>query len=447
MEKHINQMTEEELVETAKKINDEDNEKNALAFLDTVTSQENLAFFAKNLEYYAGFYALKKITDENILVKFINTEANVKKCEIAIEKIANQNTIINILYTSGNTNAIVAAIAQITDQKALAAFANSTTDEYLRLEAILKITDADVLEKAGIVRADYATDISMTKEGIFINNKLVLAKGKIDSKAIEKVLDYHGSIDYGNLHFYNKKGIVIPYAKKSDITVHYSDDKTLFRGNLTIGGVPHENVPFSKRECSNEYIASPLEGYAKRCGDYIAIFKYGGLTKEEEKKFGKKTFKSVYLAYKKMPAPIKEIGEYLVFENFNFKLAIIQELMYNQNITPSKFDVYEFLDRDYVEKYGYDELEKARDYFEQYKIDKAYERYVKELNIDAGDEIYGELFPFWDGEDEIYNITDISEAEIMQFTKLKKISSWHNLSKKTLSILKKQRIRFVCDNE
>ena len=36
------------------------------------------------------------------------------------------------------------------------------------------------------------------------------------------------------------------------------------------------------------------------------------------------------------------MSDFLQFDNFNFKLAIIQKLMYEQNVLEPRFDVYSF---------------------------------------------------------------------------------------------------------
>lgn len=43
------------------------------------------------------------------------------------------------------------------------------------------------------------------------------------------------------------------------------------------------------------------------------------------------------------------MSDFLQFDNFNFKLAIIQELMYEQNVLEPRFNVYSFVNlRNYL---------------------------------------------------------------------------------------------------
>ena len=42
--------------------------------------------------------------------------------------------------------------------------------------------------------------------------------------------------------------------------------------------------------------------------------------------------------------------------------------------------------------------------------------------MDGGNEIYTQIIPFWDGEDDYFDVKDISENEIKQFHNLKRIT-------------------------
>ena len=41
--------------------------------------------------------------------------------------------------------------------------------------------------------------------------------------------------------------------------------------------------------------------------------------------------------------------------------------------------------------------------------------------MDGGNEIYSQIIPFWDGEDDYFDIRNVSEEEIRQFKNLKKM--------------------------
>ncbi len=114
----------------------------------------------------------------------------------------------------------------------------------------------------------------------------------------------------------------------------------------------------------------------------------------------------------------------LSFNDFNFKLAIIQELMYNQEIIKPYFDIYDYLE--YKKSRANTETEKniraAVKFFQDYEIPVRYVEYIKELTMDGGNDIYANIAPLWDGEDNRFDINHLDEKDIKQFPNLKKMT-------------------------
>ena len=114
--------------------------------------------------------------------------------------------------------------------------------------------------------------------------------------------------------------------------------------------------------------------------------------------------------------------EILYFDHLNFKLAVIQVLMYDLEVLKPSFDIY-----DYADQYSEEELDTesmevikpALDYFEALSIPKKYADQVKEIYMDGGNEIYMNIIPQWDGEDETLDLNEISLSELQQFPNLK----------------------------
>ena len=106
------------------------------------------------------------------------------------------------------------------------------------------------------------------------------------------------------------------------------------------------------------------------------------------------------------------------FQDFNFKLAVIERLMYQRDLLTPRFNVYEFaaayiarqID---IEEEGYAIIPEVQAYFEQLAIPVALLPLIEEINMDGGDEIYGQLCPFWDGEDNIFNIQSAEDAALL----------------------------------
>lgn len=125
---------------------------------------------------------------------------------------------------------------------------------------------------------------------------------------------------------------------------------------------------------------------------------------------------------------LKHLAEpILKFDNFNFKLCIIQELMYKKNLLLPRFDAYEFAE-EYdkreidIDEEGYEPIEEIVDWFKKIEIPVSLASNIEEIIMDGGNEIYTQIIPFWDGEDDYFDVKDISENEIKQFTNLKRIT-------------------------
>jgi len=55
-----------------------------------------------------------------------------------------------------------------------------------------------------------------------------------------------------------------------------------------------------------------------------------------------------------------------------------------------------------IEEEGYDIIPEVRACFEQLEIPAELLPLIQEISMDGGDEIYVQLYPFWDGEDEVW---------------------------------------------
>lgn len=103
------------------------------------------------------------------------------------------------------------------------------------------------------------------------------------------------------------------------------------------------------------------------------------------------------------------------FKNFNFKLMVVQELMYNKKLLTPIFDVYEFAETDAgknidTEKIDYQMIPEVRSFFEALDIPDDLLSTVTELNADGGDDIYLQLCPQWDGEDDLFNVKSAADC-------------------------------------
>ena len=112
---------------------------------------------------------------------------------------------------------------------------------------------------------------------------------------------------------------------------------------------------------------------------------------------------------------------YLQFDNFNFKLAIIQELMYDINVLQPEFDIYEFAKEykgEVIDTESETAIEPALDYFKNLQIPKSLAKEVGSFYMDGGNEVYMNIIPLWDGEDGYFDLNDVSLTELRQFPNL-----------------------------
>ena len=150
---------------------------------------------------------------------------------------------------------------------------------------------------------------------------------------------------------------------------------------------------------------------------------------EPNYKDGKFT-KTLYLSFN--PERPKSVENYVIsesdeecvtFKNFNFKLAVVQELMYSMEILKPYFDIYDYLE--FKKSRANIETEKniraAVDFFKKIPVPQRLANELTEISMDGGNEIYGNIAPLWDGEDERFDVDEISPEEIKCFPNLRKM--------------------------
>ena len=125
-----------------------------------------------------------------------------------------------------------------------------------------------------------------------------------------------------------------------------------------------------------------------------------------------------------LPSFTKESeSDILHFDTLNFKLAIIQVLMYDLHLLKPEFDIYDFADQYKGENIDTDSdaiIEPALNFFKEMEIPKNFALYVEMLYMDGGNDLYMNIIPQWDGEDESFDLNEITLEELQQFPNLKK---------------------------
>ena len=116
--------------------------------------------------------------------------------------------------------------------------------------------------------------------------------------------------------------------------------------------------------------------------------------------------------------------ECLVFDTFNFKLAVVNELMYNQLVLKPYFDIYDYMA--FRKAHWNLETDKnvraAVNYFKELPVPARFADLVAKIEMDGSDDIYMQIAPEWDGRDDRFDFYKLTERELRPFRNLKKMT-------------------------
>ncbi|WP_431027039.1 DUF6892 domain-containing protein [Lysinibacillus sp. LZ02] len=121
--------------------------------------------------------------------------------------------------------------------------------------------------------------------------------------------------------------------------------------------------------------------------------------------------------------PLKE--DVLEFDTFNFKLAIIQVLMYELKLLEPCFDIHDFADQYDGKEIDTDSekpIRPAINWFKKLQIPKRLAEKVEEINMSGGDDVYMNIIPLWHGTDQYFDLKNVTVQELSQFKNLKTAS-------------------------
>lgn len=204
--------------------------------------------------------------------------------------------------------------------------------------------------------------------------------------------------------------IVCFFMEKEEMIKHLP--VASFKGQILINGKPIEEIPETDiRLTRNTIIKSRYMGDENNVM-YGYNLSYNIYFKED-------TQKNKY----KLPEPT---GKGIPFTDFNFKLTVIQELMYNRKLLRPKFDVYEFAEvcnkrKIDIDKEGCEPIPEVIEYFKKLEISKKLAKHITEIYQDGGNEIYAQIIPLdWSGSDDYFDIQ--SSADVVHFPNLKKMT-------------------------
>lgn len=129
------------------------------------------------------------------------------------------------------------------------------------------------------------------------------------------------------------------------------------------------------------------------------------------------------------------MSQSISFTDPNFKLAVVQELMYCQDLLP-KFDLREFAaEQGFTFDGGSVEaVPEALAYFEALEVPVELADKIIEIDMDGGNEIYLEIAPNWDGEDGLFDVDEF--ADLRHFPNLKSMTLFYTGNEEALATLR-----------
>ena len=130
-------------------------------------------------------------------------------------------------------------------------------------------------------------------------------------------------------------------------------------------------------------------------------------------------------------------NEFLMFDNYQFKLLVVQVLMYEKKLLTPEYlggdqyfeknqDLDDISEKDVISRLE-KHIQKSNDYFHSLNIPRSMAKEIESLYSGEELDVYYNINPQWLDFDEyfedgkMFDVTDISEQEIKQFPNLKRI--------------------------
>ncbi|GAA0992302.1 MULTISPECIES: DUF6892 domain-containing protein [Nocardiopsis] len=111
------------------------------------------------------------------------------------------------------------------------------------------------------------------------------------------------------------------------------------------------------------------------------------------------------------------------FQDFNFKLLVVEKLMYDDGTLSPRFTLSEHLQglgitqspHDYAYAVGkeFQVLDEARAYFEALEIGAEQLAAVDSVLFDGGNQAFMECAPVWDGEDDLFDVRSLDDLDLV----------------------------------
>ena len=240
-------------------------------------------------------------------------------------------------------------------------------------------------------------------------------------------------------YIYDKAGIVFEHSfsiknhlKKSKTYIdeeHLISTVFLYYGDVVKSMIGEKELP--KQPCQAVVLSDGKSPYffsdRHRVGDFNLILwtpygtNFNGIAETITDTLSISYFPEV--KHERESYKLKETDEEVLrFDNINFKLAIIQVLMYDLEVLKPVFNIFDYSEETSelnIDTESMEIIQPALDYMINLTIPKKYAEQVQEIDMDGGNEIYMNLIPQWDGEDDSFDLNEVSLKELQQFPNLK----------------------------
>ncbi len=114
----------------------------------------------------------------------------------------------------------------------------------------------------------------------------------------------------------------------------------------------------------------------------------------------------------------------LAFADLNAKLLVVNELMYHQHVLEPMFDIQDFvawypLRAIDPETEGQAVIPEAGAWFQALQVPARFAELITDLVADGGNTVFGEIWPYWDGEDDTFRVA--SWRDLLQLPNLRRL--------------------------
>lgn len=201
--------------------------------------------------------------------------------------------------------------------------------------------------------------------------------------------------------------------------VHHQEElehlpEQLFDGEVIVNGIPIQDLT-EKTTKVNKYQIRQAQFMGEETQPVYAYWFGKNLDYKEDTDLSKDVVQKI-------------TGEPIVFKDFNFKLAVIQELMYNQGLLTPQFNLHEFVDQQKdrridINKEGYEPIPEVVEYFKNLEIDSKFANELASIYEDGGNDVYMNIAPFWGGDEDFFTIQSFDD--VASFPNLKEMTLLH----------------------